>query len=400
MSDDQARRRHDDLHALRIDRGATRPRSSLLRLALGVVVLAVAVGGAFVAYRRTLGRTETVTVAYASRLEAGASVETVVLTGSGYIVTAAKYISLGVRVPGRIEAYLVDEGMRVESGQALVRLDPREYQERLNQADAGLRLARANIELYRKELARLQELRRQEFTAVSEVDIKQNQLRVAEAEAARYEALIAQAKLDLDDTVLRAPRSGVVLEKFKEVGEIAVPGGFAGSGDLIRIADLTEMRAELDVNEADLSKVHLGQSAEVIPDAFPDRKYAATVVKMYPQINRQKGTLKVQVRILQPDDFLRPDMSGRITFRDKPTAPSDGTAAVRIPRAALRSDSTGPFAWIVTQGRLRRQALRGTTESGDQVLVAGGLTGGEAVVISDATGFSEGMAVTTGSRPE
>ena len=95
--------------------------------------------------------------------------------------------------------------------------------------------------------------------------------------------------------MLRAPTDGVILAKLKEVGEIAVPGGFAGSGDLIRMANLDDLRAEVDVNEADLARVRLGQPAEVVPDAFQDRRYAAEVVKLYPQVNRQKGTLKVEV---------------------------------------------------------------------------------------------------------
>ena len=89
-----------------------------------------------------------------------------------------------------------------------------------------------------------------------------------------------------------------MLAKLKEVGEIAVPGGFAGSGDLIRLANLTDMRAEVDVNEADLNRVHLGQPAQVTPDAYPDAHYDAEVVKLYPQVDRQKGTLKVEVHIL------------------------------------------------------------------------------------------------------
>ena len=76
--------------------------------------------------------------------------------------------------------------------------------------------------------------------------------------------------------MLRAPTNGVVLEKFKEVGEIAVPGGFAGSGELIRLANMDELRAELDVNESDLSKIEIGQPAEVVPDAYTDRRYRAS----------------------------------------------------------------------------------------------------------------------------
>src|SRR6185503_4909376 len=99
----------------------------------------------------------------------------------------------------------------------------------------------------------------------------------------------------------------------KEVGEIAVPGGFEGSGELIRLANLTDLRAEIDVNEADLRRVHLGQPAEITPDAYSDARYAAEVVKMYPQVDRQKGTLKVEVHVVQPDARLLPDMSVRIT---------------------------------------------------------------------------------------
>ena len=127
--------------------------------------------------------------------------------------------------------------------------------------------------------------------------MKESELRVAAAQVRQAEAEISQARVNLDYTTLRAPSDGVILAKLKEVGEMAVPGGFAGSGDLIRMANLEDMRAEVDVNEMDLGKVRLGQPAEVVPDAFPDRKYDAQVVKLYPQVNRQKGTLKVEVGI-------------------------------------------------------------------------------------------------------
>ena len=148
--------------------------------------------------------------------------------------------------------------------------------------------------------------------------------------------------MNLDYTMLRAPPDGVILAKLKEVGEIAVPGGFAGSGDLIRMANLDDLRAEVDVNEADLARVRLGQPAEVIPDAFPDRRYAAEVVKLYPQVNRQKGTLKVEVRIVEPDDVLRPDMSVRIHFLAEAKPQAAGEAVVLVPRAALRRRTATP----------------------------------------------------------
>jgi HlyD family secretion protein len=163
------------------------------------------------------------------------------------------------------------------------------------------------------------------------------------------------------------------------------------------MANLDDMRAEVDVNEMDLAKVRLGQQAEVVPDAFPDRKYAAKVVKLYPQVNRQKGTLKVEVGIPEADEWLRPDTSVRIIFLDDaaPASTDSAAALVTAPRAALRSDAGASFVWVVTDRHLRRQAVTLGRELGDQVVVESGLLGGEALVIGDP-----GDALAEGQRVE
>jgi RND family efflux transporter MFP subunit len=280
----------------------------------------------------------------------------------------------------------------VVAGQPLVRLDSRDYQAALARAEAGLRRAEANAALKRKEIERIRSLRRQDVASQAELDIKENELAVAEAEAAELRAEIEQARVNLDYTVLRAPTDGVILAKLKEVGEMAVPGGFAGSGDLIRMANLDDLRAEVDVNEADLGRVRLGQPAEVVPDAFPDRRYPADVVKLYPQVNRQKGSLKVEAKIREPDDVLRPDMSVRIHFLAEAKPAVAGTPLVLAPRAAVRRADGAAYAWVVTGGRLRRQALRTGEEMGDRVVIAEGLLGGEALVIGDVADLREGRS--------
>jgi len=319
-----------------------------------------------------------------------------VLTGSGYVVTGDRYISLGVRVPGRIEAYLVEEGQRVEKGQPLVRLDARPFRAALAEARAGLAEARAQVALSQKEVKRLEELRARDVASQAAFDVKQTQLEVARASVDRLAARVAQLELDFDDTVLRAPTGGIVLEKLKEVSEIAVPGGFAGSGELIRIANTDELRAELDVNESDLSKVKQDQPAEITPDAYPDRRYAARVVKLYPQINRQKGTLKVEVRIVEPDEWLRPDMSVRVTFFAGEPAAGSASAAPQVlaPREAVRHDDQGDYVWVVTEAKLRRQAITTTGNAADgRAVVSGGLSGGEALVLGEAADLREGQRV-------
>jgi RND family efflux transporter MFP subunit len=325
-----------------------------------------------------------------------------VLSGSGYIVTGEKYISIGVRVAGRIDAYLVDEAERVVAGQPLVRLDSRDYQATLTRAEAALRVARANLRLREKELGRLRELRARDVASEAELDVKQNEVEVTRAQIAQLAAEIELAKVNLDYTVLRAPTDGVILAKLKEVGEIAVPGGFAGSGDLIRMANLEDVRAEVDVNEADLSRVRLGQRAEVVPDAYPDHRYAARVVKLYPQVNRQKGTLKVEVRLDAPDERILPDMSVRLSFLGEPApaAAEAGAALVLAPKSALRSDAAGPFVWVVREGRARRQAVTTSGETAAGAIVGSGLLGGEALVSGDAPELTDGARVEIAGDPD
>jgi RND family efflux transporter MFP subunit len=395
VAQESPRSLREELQSLRIDRSEARGRRGRRRWlwAVGVVLLGV---GALLAWRLAVGRTARVEVAYAERAEPGAARSGPVLTGSGYVVTGEKYISIGVRVPGRIDAYLVDESERVRAGQALVQLDRRDYAAALRRAEASLDLARATLSLKKIEAERLRVLREREVVAQSQLDVKESELRVAAARVREAEAELAQARVNLDYTTLRAPTDGVILAKLKEVGEMAVPGGFAGSGDLVRMANLEDMRAEVDVNEMDLAKVRLDQPVEVVPDAFPDRKYAARVVKLYPQVNRQKGTLKVEVAIPDADEWLRPDTSVRITFLDAVTAGdgAGGEALVTAPRAALRSEAGAPYVWVVTEGRLRRQPVTLGRELGAHVVVETGLLGGEALVTGSFDALlSEGLPV-------
>jgi len=399
MATETGRSLRDELSSLKLDRGAapaTRRRRAPI---LVLVVAAVVVVGALLAWRFGPGGSTRVEVAYATRAVGegaaggGAPKGSILLQGSGYVVTGNKYISIGVRVPGRIDAYLVDESEPVEAGQALVQLDRRDYEAALERAEAALELARANAALAETHVVRQRALRARDVTSQSNLDVKESEWRVAQARVREAEAALAEARINLDYTTLRAPRAGVVLAKLKEVGEMAVPGGFAGSGDLIRMADLSDLRAEVDVNELDIAKVSLGQAAEVTPDAYPDLRYAAEVVKLYPQINRQKGTLKVEVRLLERDERLRPDSSVRIAFLAKAEPVPAGApppARVTIPSAALRDDGA---VWVVTEGRLRRAPVTLGAEQGGAIVVREGLLGGEAVVVRADGALADGARV-------
>ena len=386
MSEHEAKLRAD-LASLRIERqtpakaaGPRTRRRSVLPVVVGVLLVA----GAAVAWI-VMGRPFPVTVAYATLSAPGQAGPAPVLSGSGYVVTGDRYVSIGVRVPGRIEHYFVEEGQSIHKGDPLVQIDDRDYRAAVARAEASLELAKANVALAEADLQRGRDLHARGVISQQEFDQLRNKAEVSRATVGQITAELQQARVNLEYTTLRAPTDGVVLAKLKEVGEIAVPGGFAGSGDLIRLANLADMRAEVDVNEADLNRVHMAQPALVTPDAYPDTHYAAEVVKMYPQVDRQKGTLKIEVHILEPDARLLPDMSARITFLAEP-APQGQEAkpAVLVPAAALRRDPRGGnFVWEVTDGHAHQVVVETAGDVGDRVRIARGLKGGEAVIVGD-----------------
>jgi HlyD family secretion protein len=140
--------------------------------------------------------------------------------------------------------------------------------------------------------------------------------------------------------------------------------------------------------------VRLGQDAEVVPDAYPQKRFGAKVVKLYPQVNRQKGTLKVEVRIADPDVSLLPDMSVRVTFfAVPPSGAVEGKPSVLIPRAAIRRGPSGAYVWTVLHDRLARKPVALAYDLGDETAVTRGLDGGELVVVNPEGELREGRAV-------
>src|SRR5262249_60959176 len=142
--------------------------------------------------------------------------------------------------------YLVEEGDHVKQGDPLVQIDDREYRAAVARAEANVKLAKAEANLARQKRERAESLRIGGFSR-EEVDIRRAEADTAAARAGTGEAELIQARVALEYTTLRAPRSAVILAKYKEVGEIATPGGFSGSGDLLRMANLDHLRAPVGV---------------------------------------------------------------------------------------------------------------------------------------------------------
>jgi HlyD family secretion protein len=386
-----------ELESLRIARAAQPKKPSrIVPAIILLVVLAVAGAAGYVVYQRTIGRPAEVQTAVVMVKQAGQA--GTVLTGSGYVITKHKYIVIGTKILGQIVAEPIEEGQRVKVGDLLARIDDRDYQAQLKQAYADRDLAAANVVLKTARAERMRELYAKGVESKDSLDDAENQLSVAEADLKKSDGEIEFAKFNVSQTVITSPINGVVLQKYRELGDTINFGGEiqAGGGatDIAQLADLSDLRCEVDINESDIAKVKMGTPATVIPDAYPDMPFAAQVVKIYPEADRQKGTVKVEVRILQPDlKIIKPEMSAKVTFQSIMTQTA-AAPMVLVPKKAIVTEGVANTVWVVRGDTIHSVPIVVGREFQDGVEVRQGLSGGETVVVVPAPTLKDGQEVT------
>jgi HlyD family secretion protein len=432
------------LRALRIDparRRRGRRRSAWLRYAV-LVLAGLAIVGYFV-FRTRLNPVE-VEVATAQRLDPGAP--TPVLTAGGYIIPHRK-VELAPKITGRVEWVGVEKGDTVTRGQVLLRIEQREFlaaadraqallagararlqelengsrPEEIERARAGVEEARSNVANAVLELERFERLHAEGAVSRQVLDAAKNRHEVALAQQAaaqkssdlvrigprteqidlgraqvrEAEAALRAAQADLDNTVIRAPTGGTILERLVEPGEIVTIsfiGGRGAKSAVLSIADLRVLDVEVDVSQNEIGKVRLNQPATIVADAFPDRTYQGTVSEMAPEANRQKATLQVKVRVAQPDGVIRPEMNAKVTFLEPPSGPT-GPAKVFAPKEAIFSRDARSFVYLVNGGKATARPVRVGAEADGRVEILDGLTGGESVVTRGVEVLKDGQRV-------
>jgi HlyD family secretion protein len=323
----------DKLRALQINPAAKeRPRGTIWIIFLGVLLLsAVAAYFAWpkpgddrrIVRGKASGATASSSSASAAATNGNSSAPVdprragVVLTVSGYIINRER-IELSPRFLGLVKWIGVRKGDTVTNGQVLVLLDDAEQQARVKENQGRVASATTALEKATLDYDRMKKL------IASNIETRQNEddyrLRVESAKALLREAdaALEMARTYLDWTVIRSTIDGVVLEKLVDAGELVTPQSFGGgrgpSTALVAIADPKDLQVEIDLSEADLAKVSRRQKCRVSPEAYPSRAYDGYVAEIAPEANRQKGTLQVKVQILNPDQYLTPELSAKVDF--------------------------------------------------------------------------------------
>ena len=442
---------NERLRSLKIDRAPApsptgRHRSpKLLLLGLSALLALVALGYVFL-----FSSAKTISVASVRVESGGASQGESVLSATGYVVAHHK-IAVGAKVMGRVAWIGVEKGDTVQEGQILVRLEDTEFRAQVNQARANLAAAQARLDqlrsgsrpqeklrdkaavlhaeanlkkaeadyqrtekLYRAGVASKAELdsalaQRDTSAALLEAALQSStmtdigprpeEIRRAGAEVQQMKAALDYAQTQLAATEIRAPVAGTVLERIVERGEMVTPSAFGGSGartSVVDLADLTDLQIELDISQTDFARLKMNQSAEIIPEAYPQLKYTGYIAEIAPEANRAKSTVQVKVKVENPDEQLRPEMNARVNFLAEKTGSSEQnstSARVLVPKQALIRKDGSSFVFVVKGTKVEQRAIRPGDEVGDAYYVLDGLSGNESVAIAGVDRLRDGDRV-------
>ena len=261
---------------------------------------------------------------------------TVAVEAAGLIEPSVT-VELKSKASGQILKIQGETGQVVEKGTLLVQVDKRNPQNSLAQASAQLEAARA-----RRSIAEAQSKRAAKLLAeriINDVDFEQSQLEAAnsKSEVVRSQVAVETARIQLDDTDLRAPISGTIIEKLVEEGQvISSPSMDVGGGTLmLKMADLTSVEVRTLVDETDIGKITPGQAAEVTVTAYPNQPFRGTVQKIEPQANADQTVTTFAVRIVLRNDngLLKPGMNAEVSI-----LVTERKDVLAVPTGALRTD--------------------------------------------------------------
>lgn len=283
------------------------------------------------------------------------------------------------KVTGEIRAVLADEGQRVKAGQVLARLDG-------DQLRLEVALNEATMRKLERDYNRNLELQQKGLVSATAIDNLKYEL---EAAKASWEL----ARLQLSYTEIRSPIAGTVTQRLDlvKVGNTVTPvGGVIESADssLFVVEDLDTLMLRVNVPERELSKLSVGQPAELAFDAVPGRVFKGEIALISPSIDPATATFAVRIRVTETGGLLRPGMFARvaIVYERKPDA-------LQIPRTALLDTDGQPKVFVVKDGKAAERAVKLGLSNGGWIEVTEGLTDGEQVVVVGQGAVKPGASV-------
>lgn len=397
------------LEDLRIDRSAAPPARPRGPFIVGTLVIIAA--AAVLIWWFTRPKPAVVRTVVIQESASGGSDKTL-LNASGY-VSARREATVSSKFTGKVVEVLVEEGMKVEAGQILARIDSSNLEKsfQLSEAQAestrkALGETKASLEQAERDWKRIEKLATEKVATQSELERAESEVKTLKARLEKQEADVKVAdrevalwKQQLDDTIIRAPFTGIVTSKNAQPGEMISPmsaGGFTRTG-ICTIVDMSSLEIEVDVNESYINRVEPGQPVEATLDSYPEWKIPTKVIAIIPTADRQKATVKVRVGFEKMDPRILPDMGVKVAFQRAGAAPITSRNIV-IPKNSVHQHDGRDVVWLVKEGRVERRAVTVGSTRGDEVSISAGVSGADRVVVEGADNLKDGAAVTEAKR--
>ena len=395
-----------DLSALRIDDRARNSgeKNTIWRI-VAVAVFVVVLGLVGVVFLRA----KTPVVELTAARPAGEGRAAALLNASGY-VTPRRRATVAAKITARVVEMLADEGMIVQAGQVLARLDDSDAQKRLAAARAGLDVARANVPVLEvnlanaeRELKRQQDLEKEGVASVQALDLARTtrdglkaQLAAAHEGVLQGQANVAMAEQDVENCTVRAPFAGIVVSKDAQPGEMVSPvsagSGFTRTG-IATIVDMDSLEVEVDVSESYIARVTPEQKVVATLDAYPDWQIPARVRTVIPTADRQKATVKVRISFEALDPRILPDMGVKVAFLGEERRSDQPRVQALVPREAVREVQGKQVVFAYRDGALERRAVSVGSARGSDLEIIAGLSPGDQVVVRGPEGLHDGERV-------
>jgi RND family efflux transporter MFP subunit len=398
-----------DLSRLRIDRSIAPQRRRKRRwLALAVLLALVVLG---VLWYALAPRTATVTTT--PIVTTYPSQQFVVLNATGYVVAQRK-AAIASKATGRLEWLGVTEGSRVEAGELIARLDNRDVLAQAESAEANVRATRAALEQALAEerdaaqqLSRNRDLAAKGFVSAATIDVSKARhdravagVASARATIAAAEATAKNARVAVDYTLIRAPFDGVILSKSANVGDIITPFSSASDskGAVVTMADMSTLEVEADVSESSLSKIRVGQPAEILLDALPDMRFRGRISRMVPTVDRAKATVMTKVRFDAIDPRVLPEMSAKVAFLSQEVTSEQQKPLVAVAADALAQREGRSVVFVVRGERAVAVPVTPGAKVGELTAIAGEVKPGEKAVLRPAPELAGGTLVNVAAK--
>ena len=288
-------------------------------------------------------------------------------------------VKVGSRVSGVVTHLRANIGDHVRAGDVIAEIDDAEFRARVAQNEASLARARAEAELARLNLDRLNTMAAREFVARQQVDSAESALTVAQAQVKQAEANLESARIQLSYTHITAPITGVVASVATQEGE-TVAASFSAP-TFVNIIDLDRLEVHAYVDETDIGRIFEGQPARFSVDSYPAEEFEGDIIAIFPKAVIQDNVVNYVVTINITDRrgmTLRPEMTAAVTII---LEPRDDVLAV--PVSAMGRDRSERYVMVLENDLPVRRTVRVGWTQGGWTEITGGLVDGELIVLPD-----------------